>query len=51
MERINVFLSTLTLKRLKELPGTISEHIRRAIDEYLTKYSDSSTSRSKKGGV
>jgi predicted DNA binding CopG/RHH family protein len=41
MERINLYVSENQLKELKELKKTTgitwSEHIRRAIDEYLAK--------------
>jgi len=35
MERINVWINKQQSKFLKDLPGTLSEHIRRAIDDYI----------------
>lgn len=35
MKRINFFIDETMLMQLKSLPGTLTEHIRRAIYEYL----------------
>ena len=37
MERVNFLLDKQTFQFLKSLSGTVSEHIRRAIDEYIAK--------------
>lgn len=37
MIRVNFLLDESTFNFLKNLPGTISEHIRRAINEYIDK--------------
>lgn len=52
MKRTNVFLEEEQIEFLRKLPGKVSEHIRRALDEYIyrLKGTDTSTSRSKKGG-
>ena len=44
MKRINVFVSEDTLDVLKDYPGTISEHTRRALSEYSVKLLRVSTS-------
>ena len=36
MKRVNLYLSEEQLQFLKEYPGTISEHIREAIDNWIT---------------
>lgn len=39
MERINIYITIKQLKALRNLNGlSVSEHIRRAIDEYLAKF-------------
>ena len=52
MQRINVFLEIKHIAFLKDLPGTLSEHVRRAIDDYTDslKVQKSSGSQSKKVG-
>lgn len=37
MKRINFFIDLTSLELLKGLPGTLSEHIRQAIRDYLRK--------------
>ena len=37
MIRINFLIDESTYSFLKSLPGTMTEHIRRAIDEYIKK--------------
>lgn len=52
LQRINIFLSNEQISFLKSLAGTISEHIRRALDEYIEKIKPlaSRASASKKRG-
>ena len=52
MKRINFLIDDTMLSQLKSIPGTMTEHIRRAIYEYLQKLSalNASASQSKKGG-
>ena len=52
MIRMNLLMDQDTVSFLKSLPGTVSEHIRRAIDEYIEKIKSQkiSASQSKKGG-
>ena len=52
MKRIHIFLDEKQIDFLKELPGKASEHIRRALDEYIYKVRglNVSASRSKKEG-
>ena len=42
-------IDEVMLKRLKELPGSVTEHIRIAIWDYLQKRQEVSSSLSKKG--
>ena len=35
MQRINLYIEDITYIKLKGLPGTITEHVKKAIDEYL----------------
>lgn len=35
MRRINLYIEEVTYIKLKGLPGTITEHVKRALDEYL----------------
>lgn len=35
MHRINLYIEEVTYIKLKGLPGTLTEHVKRAIDEYL----------------
>ena len=37
MRRVDLYLSQEQVDFLKNLPGTISEHIRKAVDEYIDK--------------
>jgi len=46
MKRINLFLDETEIEYLKRLPGTLTEHIRRAIYEYLQKLSTQNVSAS-----
>jgi len=52
MIRYNFYLSKEQKKALEQLPsGSVAEHIRRAIDEYLKRHAPTAaTSSSKKGG-
>lgn len=52
MERINLFIGVTQLSFLQDLSGHVSEHIRKAIDEYIVKLKNqnATTSPSKKGG-
>ena len=52
MKRIHIFLEKTQLDFIKKLPGKSSEHIRRALDEYIYRLqgTDVSASRSSKGG-
>lgn len=53
MVRRDLLLSEEQIKYLQGLEGTVSEHIRRAIDEYIKKLKrriSASISPSKKGG-
>ena len=52
MKRINFFIDEQILERLTSLPGTLSEHIRQAIYDYLLKLQKQniSGSTSNKGG-
>jgi hypothetical protein len=47
MQRVNVYLTKLQIKFLKSLPGTFSENMRRAIDEYIEKLTINKVSASK----
>ena len=51
MERVNFFLSPEKVSFLKSLPGTMTEHIRRAIDEYIDRLKGSEASASQSKGV
>ena len=44
MKKISVFVDENAHQELKKLPGTISEHIRTAIDEFLESRHNVSTS-------
>lgn len=46
MERFEFLISSEQLKFLKGLPGTVAEHIRRAVDEYIQKVRGISASTS-----
>lgn len=48
MKRVNIFITLQQFYALTSLPGTISEHIRRAIEEYVVKRQPVSTSQSKR---
>lgn len=48
MERINVYLTSEQIFFLKSLNGHLSEHLRRAIDDYMKKMSNVSRSPSRK---
>ncbi len=52
MRRVNHFLDVKQVEFLEDLPGTISEHIRRAVEQYIDKVKGdkSSASLSKKVG-
>lgn len=52
MIRADIYISPEQKLMLATLPGTLSEHIRRAIDEYIEKLKSTtaSASQSKKGG-
>jgi len=47
MKRINVFLDIKQLKFLESQSGTISEHIRRAVEDYIKAIQLKSVSASK----
>jgi hypothetical protein len=47
-KHITLELSQLTF--LSELPGTVSEHVRRAIDEYIAKIKIEASTSPSKGG-
>lgn len=51
MRRIDVYITENQLSFLSTLPGTISEHVRRALDDYIQKMrvAKASASKSKKG--
>jgi len=51
LRRFDFFINEEQVKLLKNLPGNVSEHIRRAIYEYLQKLSEAnvSSSASKRG--
>ena len=52
MKRINLYLSEEHLQFLKDYPGTISEHIREAIDDWIMKKKNINASISPtKGGI
>ncbi len=50
MERVDFNLGKAQRNFLENLPGTLSEHIRRAIDEYIDRlrFSNVSSSQSKR---
>ena len=53
MKRFNVFLSEDQISYLKSLVGTISEHIRHAVNEYIDRKKNlnvSSSQSKSKGG-
>jgi len=52
MKRIDLYINEVNLSFLSTLSGTVSEHIRRAIDEYIEKVKNFkvSSSLSKEGG-
>ncbi len=51
MRRINAFLEDSWVDYLKKLPGTLSEHFRRAVNEYITRIEEKKVSSSQsKGG-
>lgn len=52
MEMFSLYLYKNQLNNLRKFPGNVSEHIRRAIDDYLKKNIDASLSNSlsMKGG-
>lgn len=50
MKRINVFVPKDILNLLKDYPGTISEHTRRALSEYSAKLIRVSISPTKEEG-
>jgi Arc/MetJ-type ribon-helix-helix transcriptional regulator len=43
MKRISLFLDESQIEAIEKLTGTFSEHIRRAIDEYLEKIKPKAT--------
>lgn len=47
MIRVNFFLSQKQLDFLKDLPGTVSENIRIAVNEYISKLRSRNVSASK----
>ena len=51
LKRIDINIDELLLKNFKELPGTLTEHIRQAMYDYLKKINESniSSSRSERG--
>ena len=51
LKRIDINIDELLLKNFRELPGTLTEHIRQAMYDYLKKIEESriSSSRSKGG--
>ena len=51
MNRINFLIDDVMLMQLKSLSGTMTEHIRRAIYEYLQKLSTQNVSASQSKGV
>lgn len=51
MVRINLFIDDSHFIQLKGMPGTISEHVRVAIREYLKNLYNVSSSESKRKGV
>ena len=51
MNRINFLIDDVMLMQLKSLSGTMTEHIRRAIYEYLQKLSIQNVSASQSKGV
>ncbi len=50
MRRFNFFLDEERIDFLEKLPGTISEHIRRAIDEFIEREKTKGISASKSKG-
>mgnify|MGYP007071602305 CR=1 FL=1 len=46
MARINLYIETSLFNQLKELPGTLSEHVRIAIREYLARIKEFNASAS-----
>lgn len=51
MRRTNIYITDEQVVFLSELQGTIAEHIRRAIDEYIQKIkSQTISASSSKGG-
>ena len=51
MKRINLLIDETMFSHFKQLPGTLTEHIRRAMYEYLQKLhkENTSSSASKRG--
>ena len=51
MVRIDILITKEQFSFLKNIPGTVSEHIRRAIDDYVVKMkgNNASVSPTKKG--
>ena len=43
MKRVSLFLDESQIKALENLPGTSSEHVRQAINDYLKKMSPQAT--------
>ena len=50
MERVDFLLDETQLKFLKKLPGTLSEHIRTAINNYIRKIQSEGMSASQSKG-
>lgn len=38
MQRVNFFLDLRSIVFLRKLPGTLSEHLRKAVREYIDKF-------------
>ena len=52
MKRINLYISEDQLQFLEDYPGTISEHVREAIDDWMAKKKNLNVSISPtKGGI
>ena len=51
LKRKDIYITNEQVIFLSELPGTISEHIRRAIDEYIDRLKGSEASASQSKGV
>lgn len=46
MHRVNFFISSESMYFLDALPGTLSEHLRRAVDDYIIKIKGTKVSES-----